>query len=204
MDKIILEALPGSAELERLDLWRMDLLSAEAAWSEFAIEIGAERMFHMSGQKPGSFSFPDNQPPEGWTKPSRRGASRPKKSIEGRAWRDRIAALPQPERLAFVAQELGLPSAFSWSSGDIHGTSALGGLNSWSIAWANDRIFLIGEDWLAKMDEMRKDRPGITFNLNAGKEEISAGFIRRSEAELDLAIAQARVAREKKVEGFLS
>mgnify|MGYP003662214133 FL=1 len=63
-----------------LEEWREDMFAADGRLKAYMDEIGAIASYRLPFEKPGAFRFPRNEAPEGWTKPSRNGASRPKKS----------------------------------------------------------------------------------------------------------------------------
>lgn len=184
---------------EVLEAWRADWFVAERGLADLMRTIGADGCFRFGFEKPGSFRFPRNQPPEGWTKPGSKGASRPKKTNQKD--QDLIDALPWCEDLTRVVQDaFNLPHGLSYEGPDGKGTRYLsaGGPNTFSVCWTSGpdglaEVILIAPDY----EVAARGQGGVCWLPEGASPDAPDGFRRVTEAEVDLIFAQAKVERER-------
>jgi hypothetical protein len=187
-----------------LEKWREDMFAADGRLKAYMEEIGAVGAFRLPFEKPGAFKFPRNEAPEGWTKPTRNGASRPKKSnhdaiakLEGIEWCNSLTNV--------VCNEIGLPhsvhgEAESWGRSS-HGLSR-GTINTFSVCWTAypggrlSDVILIAPDAHDAVEKIGLDPESLTWLPEGTSPSLPAGMRAMTEAEVDLMFAQAKVARE--------
>ena len=193
-DRIYLAAVSGRPK-EICDAWRERFHAARDQWHEFGREIGASQLFGFSTfEKPTLFSFPSKSDvPDGWTKPDRRGRTRPKRS--NTEFCDRIAALPEGPSLDELAAELGLPTSIQHS----HGFCRVGGGSFHAYTpcwWQGGPVILRTSDFRELIAQLAAE--GCKdVRVNQGPGDIPEGLKVMTEAEVDLGFAHARVAQEK-------
>lgn len=184
---------------EVLEAWRTEYRASEQKLLGFMREIGAVGFMQFGFEKPTFFRFPRDEAPEGWTKPSHNGASRPKKAnIE---MQRRIKDLPWSEDLdRLVREAFNLPTGLSYEGRHGVGSRFLDsvGPNSFSACWTTDAdgrsdVILIVPDYAAATREVEK----FTWTPQGASAEIPEGFRQATRAEVDLIFAQAKVAREQ-------
>lgn len=182
-----------------LEAWRRDLVAAEHGLRDFMREIGAVGFLQFGFEKPQVFTFPRHEAPEGWTKPARNGASRPKKTntkmlrrIKDLAWCDDLNQL--------VRDSFNLPTGLSYEGPDGVGSSFLTseGPNTFSACWTTGvdgetTFILLTPDYEAAKSEGDK----VTWNPAGTAPGVPEGFRQITEAEMNLIFAQAKVAREQ-------
>lgn len=184
-----------------LEAWREDYVRGRREVADFAKEIGAVRMSSFRFEKPMAFGFRGN-PPEGWTKPKTNGISVPKKA--NAEMRARMEAIFWPESFdAVVQRSFGLPSGFSFTREDgREQTKWLSiGVTRYDAAWPKDgQIILMAPDAQAEVDAVLSSHPGakITWIPEGSGPGIPPGFERRTEAEVELIFAEAKVAAERR------
>lgn len=184
--------------------WRDDLLEAETRLKAYMDEIGADGAFRLSFEKPGAFKFSRNEAPEGWTKPARNGASRPKKS--NREALEKLAALKWCNSLSnVVCNEIGLPHSVSGASktqGRSSHRLSRGTINTFSVCWTAypggrlSDVILIAPDAHDAIEKIGLDPESLTCLPEGTSPTLPAGMRAMTEAEVDLMFAQAKVARE--------
>jgi hypothetical protein len=186
---------------EVLEKWREDFFEGEANISRLMKEIGAEKAFRFPFEKPVSFSFPNDEQPTGWTKPSRKGASRPKKGNKDAI--EKISAIDWPETVdSLVVSELNLPFALSYENDAGKGSKRLSGgrMNVYHVCWTSNTdktpadVILVAPDFEA---EAKAEAGTITWKPEGSTPVIPEGFRQVTEAEVDLIFAEAKVARER-------
>jgi hypothetical protein len=191
----------GSEAAGPLEAWRADYARGRREVAAFAQEIGAVSMSSFRFEKPMAFGFRGN-PPEGWTKPKAKGISVPKKA--NAEMRARMEAIFWPESFdAVVQRSFGFPSGFSFTREDgREQTKWLSiGVNRYDAAWPKDGpIILMAPDAQAEADAVLASHPEakITWIPEGSGPEIPAGFERRTEAEVELIFAEAKVAAERR------
>lgn len=188
---------------EILDAWRQDFFAAERRLMDLAKDIGAVKVFRFDRfAKPGSFGFKGNKAPDGWLKPGRQGATRPKKS--NTEMQNRIDGLKWCEPLrSVVSEKLGMALGCHYEDGN--GTRGVrhfsrGTIVDHSACWTTAEdgsladVILIAPKPSPSVEGAQK----ITALIPEGTSiEIPDGFREMSEAEVDLMFAQAEVDREK-------
>ena len=184
---------------EILEGWRADWFAAERRLLALMDSIGADGCFRFGFEKPTSFRFPKNRVPEGWTKPGSNGASRPKKTnlsdqalIDNLTW---CADLTQVVQDAFK-----LPHGLSYEGPDGSGSRYLGaaGPHTFSACWTSSpdglaEVILITPDYEAAA----RVEGAVRWLPEGSSPSTPDGFLRVTEAEVDLIFAQAKVERER-------
>jgi hypothetical protein len=209
--KICLEAVdPAVAKV--LEDWRTSSIDCRNQWHEYAVKIGAVRLFSFPDQKPTSFGFRRNAVPEGWRKvssrqggvymPRKRGRSDSEKAVIEQINAD-IEALHQPPNFDQMMTGLGLPTQISYTKGENggqgHNHFAAGfGFQTWQPTWATrkGRILILGPDFEATAQKYIED--GCTVEVNAGNGTIPETFRRLSLEEADFIHAGERLEESKK------
>jgi len=190
---------------EVLEGWRNRLVEVERGLRAYMDEIGADGAFRFSSfDKPGAFRFPNNAVPDGWTKASAKGASRPKKTNTDAV--ARLEGLEWCEGLDTVAVDaLQMPVSLSYGDEGRQGHKRLSGgrFHAYSACWTVHAdgsvadVILIAPDFQAEAAEHEGEE--ITWKPDGTAPVIPEGFRQVSEAEVDLIFAQAKVAREKAI-----
>lgn len=177
--------------IEALRAWRDNTANCQRAWRAFADSVGADSYLQFSAwDKPTSFTFSRNNPPDGWTKPNgRHHAAHPRKTNkEGRA---QVDALPQGYSEATVAEQFGLPTALSYKNRMMRLGNAF---NPYQIGWTDREFFLACPDFLAAKEE-HGHKEGFSFNVGTGDLPRS-DFEQITQAQMNLLHAQAELRRE--------
>lgn len=189
---------------QALEQWREDLFDAEARLKAYMVEIGAVGAFRLPFEKPSAFKFPRNEAPDGWTKPTRNGASRPKKS--NREAIEKLEDLEWCKSLRnVVCNEIGLPhsvngKAESW--GRASHVLSRGTIQPFSVCWTAypggrlSDVILIAPDAHDAVEKIGLDPESLTWLPEGTSPSLPAGMRAMTEAEVDLMFAQAKVARE--------
>jgi hypothetical protein len=184
-----------------LESWLDDFHRAHREMEAFMAEMGATKKYAFGREKPVAFGFPDGTP-AGWKRVGREGACRPKKSEKEII--SEIDALFWPESLDFVVKRnIPLPTGFHIDHSD--GRERQGGLgiglNIFGVMSTGDgATILIAPDAAAKRDEILSEDPDarITWLPAGARPDVPEGFVRITEAEADLILAQARVDAERR------
>lgn len=197
--KIYLKAT-GEAAKKAFSDWFDTIDAAQKKWAAFAASIGAlpDRFVRIGfWETPDVFIF-DGDVPEGWVKKSPKlNCSRPmkrnKRDIEA------IAALPSVQSLEnLCAEHFGLPVGVSYETAGGSGVRRFYpiGMKSIDICWVDPaEPILICQDY----DHVISTQEGKMTWIpeSASWNGVPDGFVKMSQAEVDLAFAQAKVDAEK-------
>lgn len=202
METMFLAAVSGKPQ-EILNKWREEFIDADKAWRAFGRSIGAATLFGYSGyERPNAFGFEaDAQVPDGWTRPDRRGRSRP--YIRNTKMNAKLAELPWPENIDYLlAREFLLPSDISyWVEGNPSrkGYKAIAPgdmpFRSYSPCWwKGGPIILRTGNFPKELGRLQAE--GHKVFLSAGDGTIPDGFEIMTQAEVDFGFAKAKLDAE--------
>lgn len=196
MSKIFLVAEFGRPK-ELLDRWRDELLKGMRLYHDFARSLGADNVYGPYFERPVGLVFPRGVSLEGWTKPTAKGFSRPKKS--NKQMLKRMAEIPFPAHPdEMLSRELNLPLSLKTNTG---GTMLLaGGFNSFTFCWTAkpdgklDDMVLVAPEY--EYYQRVYANQEITWSPEGSTPVIPEGLRQITEGEVELRFAQSKVDRE--------
>lgn len=182
----------GSPFLERAIEYKAAFVATTQAWCDYAISKGAETYFsfnRLTGLKMDRRSVP-----KGWVKPDSRGMTRPK---AGTPDREEMDALPSLSSTRDIFGD-SIIDTLLYEGPDIRGSEGISArFFDIYVGWAGERYFaLIPHARNAAMNHMAK-YPDRTILGDALGWNVPLGLREVSKAEVDLAMAQHRVDRER-------
>lgn len=196
MSRIYLIAEQGEPKAV-LEAWRSEYLAGMRNYHAHGDAIGASTFYAAPFERPAGFVFPRGTALEGWTKPSPKGFSRPKKNNH-EAIRQ-ISNIPFPDHPhEMISRELGLPTRMKWDTGN--SMLFANGFNTFSFCWTShpdgelSDVVLIAPNYAGRAASIKDSE--VTWLPEGTSPEIPEGFRQVTEAEVDLIFAQAKVARE--------
>lgn len=185
--------IEGDPWLTRAKEYHAAASAMKRAWWSFAKLKGAQ------GVSYGNALCFHGQAPTGWTKPKgKHEFSYPKKGSQDAP---AFAALPRPPcKSKFFESEVLFDIAYQ---GPKH--SGSGGIGHFffgpDIGWAGDVYWAIIPDAAAAAKAHLEENPDDTITNGADKWVLPEGLRRVSEAEIDLIVAQYKVAQQRKAGG---
>lgn len=134
------------------------------------------------------------KPPAGWTKPDRKGWSKPKK---GSPDAEKMAALPRPPRSRDVFGDAVIEQlSYKYEHGQ--GFSMIGGFFFGPrIGWFGDTFYAWIPDPRRAVARLLKEHPDATITNGADTWSVPDGLREVSEAEIDLLVATYKVEQER-------
>jgi len=198
MEKIYLVAESGRPK-ELLDAWRKAFLEGMDQYRAIGKELGSETAMGFPFGRPNGFSFPSGNQPEGWTKPQRKGFSKPK--VHNVADQERLSAIPFPDHPdAMISKELGLAQVVHFDKNGWNNTHRLGSFTTFSFCWSvkgdgtlND-VIVTAPDYQSILKN--PDMTNIAWGPEGTGPDIPEGFRQVTEAEVDLIFAEDKRRRE--------
>ena len=184
--------IDGEPFLSRAKEYRAKRYAALEAWSAFAKEMGANSI--PGGLRGLNFS---RKAPDGWTKPTGRdGYSKPKKGHPDVA---RIDALRAEHPMPSGTDVFGDAICWNlnWKGERGYGGGLIGLMFEAQIGWAGDTFYCLIPDAEAAVRQHREQYPEHTIEEPAASWRVPDGLTRLTEAEYDLAFAQAAVDEER-------
>ncbi len=187
--------IDGEPLLSRAQAYRQAVIAQERAWNEYRQSIGASGFpAGWPGSSPSFMFFVGSSPPEGWSKPDRKGVSRPKKGSEAAK---AMAALPPRPSVRGVLS--GIVNDLSYAGPGISGSGMIAFFDEgYSVGWVGGTFFAriphagrAAADHLARHPDHTVDEPAKSWRIPDGLTEIS-------QAEFDLLCAQHRVELERR------
>lgn len=201
METMYLAAISGKPK-EILDEWRQELSDADKVWRAFSRSIGAVALFNCGCKRPIAFGFErDAQIPDGWTRPDRRGRSRP--YFRNTKMIKKLASLPWPEEIGLLlSREFHLPTDLTyWVGGDSsrkgYMVVAPGDMpfRSYTPCWWKDGPIILRTGNFPKETERLKAEGHKVF-LSEGDGTIPEGFAIMTQAKVEFGFAKAKLDAE--------
>ena len=186
---------------ELLEEWRQQFKRSYIDFMDWGRELGAKRVFRDYDGIPIGFSFARNSVPEGWTKMTHSGFSRPKKN--NHAAQARMEALNLPLNVEeYVQEHFNLPHALFYQKDGVKhtkGLSPVGKLTTFEFIWtmledgSDGNVIMRAPDYKAEAENLGD----VEWLPEGSIPDIPEGFVQMSRAEVDLHFAQSAVRHEK-------
>jgi len=183
--------IDGEPFLSAARHYRDERLRVREAWQALAREFGADDPGGMQGL----IFHSRHAVPKGWSKPDRKGFSKPKKGSEDET---RLRNMPRLPRSHDVFGGGVILYDLSYSGTDCWGSGAIGGFFFGpSIGWCGETFFACLPDAAAAAADHLREHPDHKITNGADAWKLPEGLTRVTKAAMDLAMAQHAVAQER-------